>query len=135
MPPRWSQRQKRPSQQALESLVSVPSRHSHNQQPAGDPAQVHKDGVGPSQVGSQRLGDALPVISGSVPTPLSSAALPPGVLQHIIATVMAEVTKKLGGAQEPTTEAPLASSNEGGGWAGRNIFAGCNCLFSILPGR
>ena len=108
MPPRRSQRQKRPSQQALESLVSVPSRRCRHQQPAGEPGQVHEDGVG-----SEHRGDALPAVSGSVSPPASSTALPPGVLQHIIATVTAEVTKKLGEAQEPTTEAPVASSHEG----------------------
>ena len=113
MTPRRSQGQKRPSQQALGSLVSVPSRRRRHQQPAGDPGQVHEDGVGPSQVGSEHLGDALPAISGSVFPPASSAALPPGVLQHIIATVTAEVTKKLEEVQEPTTEAPVPSSNEG----------------------
>ena len=115
MPPRRSQRQKRPSQQALESLVSVPSRRRRHQQPAGDPGQVHEDGlpVHEDGVGSEHRGDALPAISGSVSPPASSTALPPGVLQHIIATVTAEVTKKLGEAQEPTTEAPVASSPEG----------------------
>ena len=108
MPPRRSQRQKRPSEKALQSLVSVPSRHRHHQQPEGDPGQVHEDGVG-----SEHSGDALPAISGSVSLPASSAALPPGVLKHIIATVTAEVTKKLGETQEPTTEAPVASSHEG----------------------
>ena len=111
MPPRCSQRQKRPSQQALESL----SRRRRHQQQAGDPGQVHEDGVPVNKdgVGSEHRGDALPAISGSVSPPASSAALPPGVLQHIIATVTAEVTKKLGETQEPTTEAPVASSHEG----------------------
>ena len=113
MPSRRSQRQKRLSQQALEPLVSVPSRRRRHQQPAGDPGQVYEDGVGPSQVGSEHRGDALPAISGSVSPPASSAALSPCVLQHIIATVTAEVTKKLGEAQEPSTEAPVASSNKG----------------------
>ena len=112
MPPRRSQRQKHPSQQALESLVSAPSRRHRHQQPAGDPGQVHKDGVGPSQVGSEHRGDALPVISGNVSPPDSSAALPLGVLQDIFAMVTAEVTKKLGEEEEPTTEAAVATSNE-----------------------
>ena len=61
MPPRRSQRQKRPSQQALESLVSVPSRRRRHQQPAGDPGQVHEDGlpVHEDGVGSEHRGDAL----------------------------------------------------------------------------
>ena len=55
----------------------------------------------------------VPSSSVAVFSHLPDQSLPPGVLQHIVETVTAEVTKKLGGAQGPTTEDPMALSNQG----------------------
>ena len=105
MPPRRSERRKRPSTQALESNVSA-SRRRNAQPTAPDPPVVSS------------VTDALP----SEGTP----ALPPGFLEQLVASVTASVTRNIinllpgpqGSAANPpqaqrpsTTEVPLASTH------------------------
>ena len=98
MPPRRSQRAKRPSSQALEALVTTPSRRPRRTAPKEVPSSTSAPKEVPSSTSAP----------GVQSTPL---ALPSDLIDQLVSRVTVEVTKQISSLLPSSPSAPAVRHN------------------------